>query len=509
MSLRIAGFDNEKYLEEQASFIMDRAAKAEKLYLEFGGKLLWDWHASRVLPGYDPNVKMRLLSRLKEKAEVILCIYAQDIERKRIRGDFGITYDASALRIFDELGEWGVEVAGVVITRYEGQPAAAQFKSMLERRGVRVYCHSPMPGYPTDLDRIVSPRGYGANPYIPTTKPIVVVTGPGPGSGKLATALSLLYADHAAGRNSSYSKFETFPVWNLPLKHPVNIAYEAATVDLADFNCVDPFHLEATGETSINYNRDVEVFPVLRRMIDRVTGGGAGYRSPTEMGVNRIKSGIVDDDVVRAAARQEVIRRWFRHACELATGKIEQPVLDRIQAIMDELELKPEDRPVVVPARAAAEAAAHAPEEGGKGNQGVFVGAALELPDGRIVTGKNSPFLHASAAAVLNAAKSLAKLPDSLHLLPPIVTSSIAGMKREVLGRKSVSLDLDETLIALSVSAAMNPASQAAVDVLKSLAGCELHLTHLPASGDEAGIRKLGLNATSDPQFAGNGLFVL
>ncbi len=504
MSLRIAGFDNEKYLEEQASFIMERAAKAEKLYLEFGGKLLWDWHASRVLPGYDPNVKMRLLARLKDKAEVVLCIYAGDIERKRIRGDFGITYDASALRIFDELREWGIGVAGVVITRYEDQSAANQFRSLLQRRGVPVFCHRPTAGYPKDIDRIVSPEGYGANPYIPTTKPIVVLTGPGPGSGKLATALSLLYADHAAGRNSSYSKFETFPVWNLPLKHPVNIAYEAATVDIADFNCVDPFHLEATGQVSINYNRDVEVFPVLRRMIDRVTGGSSGFRSPTEMGVNRIASGIVDDQVVRDAARQEVIRRWFRHACEYAAGKIEHPVLDRIQAIMDELDLAPEDRPCVLPARKAAERAAAE----GKGNSGVCVGAAIELSDGRIVTGKNSPILHATAAAVLNAAKVLAGLPDSLHLLPPIVTSSITGMKRDVLGRSSISLDLDETLIALSVSAAMNPAAQAAVDVLKRLSACDLHLTHIPSPGDDAGLRKLGLNATSDPQFAGSSLFL-
>lgn len=502
--MRAEGFDNEKYLAEQAAFISERASKAEKLYLEFGGKLLWDWHASRVLPGYDPNVKIRLLSRLKDKAEVILCIYAGDIERKRIRGDFGITYDASALQIFDELGEWGVSVAGVVITRYEEQHAANQFRALLERRGVKVFCHRPTKGYPSDVDRIVSPEGYGLNEYIPTTKPIVVITGPGPGSGKLATALSLLYADHMAGRSASYSKFETFPVWNLPLKHPVNIAYEAATVDLADFNCVDPFHLEATGETSINYNRDVEVFPVLRRIIDRVTGGQSGFRSPTEMGVNRIKSGITDDQAVREAAAQEVIRRYFRHACEYAMGLVEKPVLQRIEAIMDELELKPEDRRVVLAARESGEKAARE----GKGNLGVCVGAALELSDGRIVTGKNSPFLHASSAVVLNAAKALAGLPKSLHLLPPVVTASIAGLKRDVLGRKSVSLSLDETLIALSVSAAMNPAAQAAMDVLKSLSGCELHLTHIPAPGDEAGLRQLGVNATSDPVFAGSNLFI-
>jgi uncharacterized protein (UPF0371 family) len=502
--MRPITFDNEKYLEEQAAYITQRAEGSEKLYLEFGGKLLWDWHAARVLPGYDPNVKIRLLSRLKDKAEVILCIYAGDIERKRIRGDFGITYDASALQIFDQLGDWGVSVAGVVITRYEDQPAADQFGSLLERRGVKVFRHRPTKGYPSDIDRIVSPEGYGANEYIPTTKPIVVVTGPGPGSGKLATALSLLYIDNLAGRKASYAKFETFPVWNLPLKHPVNIAYEAATVDLADFNCVDPFHLEARGETAINYNRDVEVFPVLRRILERVSGGEKTYRSPTEMGVNRIASGIVDDGAAREAARQEVIRRFFRHSCEYAMGVAEKPVLTRIQAILDELELKPEDRKVVVPARLEAARAL----EAGKGNQGICVGAALELPDGSIMTGKNSPFLHAASAVVLNAAKRLADIPDRIHLLPPVVTASIANLKRDVLGRNSVSLSLDETLIALSVSAAMNPAAQAAMESLKALAGCELHLTHIPAPGDEAGMRRLGLNATSDPYFAGNNLFL-
>lgn len=501
--MRELAFDNEKYLAEQATFIRERAEGTDKLYLEFGGKLLWDWHAARVLPGYDPNVKIRLLSMLKDKAEVILCIYAGDIERKRIRGDFGITYDASALQIFDQLGEWGVSVAGVVITRYEDQGAANQFGALLERRGVKVFRHRPTKGYPSDVERIVSPEGYGANEYIPTSKPIVVITGPGPGSGKLATALSLVYADHLAGRKASYAKFETFPVWNLPLKHPVNIAYEAATVDLGDFNCLDPFHLETRGEMAVNYNRDVEVFPVLRRMLDKISGGSVGYRSPTEMGVNRIASGIVSDEGVRKAAKQEIIRRYFRHSCEYALGLSEKPALQRIQAIMDELELKSEDRLVVLPARLAAEKAL----KEGKGNEGVCVGAALELPDGTIVTGKNSPILHAASAVVLNAAKKLAGIPKKIHLLPPIVTASIAGMKRDVLGRKSLSLSLDETLIALSVSAAMNPSAQAGMEALKSLAGCELHLTHIPTTGDEGGLRRLGLNSTSDPYFAGNNLF--
>ena len=367
-----------------------------------------------------------------------------------------------------------------------------------------MFRHRPTAGYPSDIERIVSPEGYGANEYIPTTKPIVVVTGPGPGSGKLATALSLVYTDHVAGRRASYAKFETFPVWNMPLKHPLNIAYEAATVDLADFNCVDPFHLEATGEISINYNRDVEVFPVLRHILDKVSGGLAGYRSPTEMGVNRIASGIIDDNAVRDAACQEIIRRYFRHACEYALGIAEKPVVQRIQAILDQLGLVPEDRKVVLPAREAAENAL----QQGKGNQGICVGAAVELPDGTIITGKNSPFMHAASAVVLNSAKHLAGIPSGIHLLPPVVTASIASLKRDVLKRKSVSLSLDETLVALSVSAAMNPAAQAAMEALKSLSGCEMHFTHIPTSGDETGLRRLGLNTTSDPFFAGTNLYL-
>ena len=492
------GFDNEKYLEEQVSYIFERSNKAEKLYLEFGGKLLWDYHAARVLPGYDPNVKARLLERLAERAEVVLCIHAGDIERRKLRGDFGITYDADALNIIDELSERGVRTAGVVITRFDDQPSATQFRNKLERMGFPVFIHRATKGYPNDVDLIVSPEGYGANPFIPTTKPIVVVTGPGPGSGKLATALTLLYHDRTAGRPAAYSKFETFPVWNLPLRHPVNVAYEAATADLGDFNCVDPFHLEVYGQASINYNRDVEVFPVLSRILQRL-GGGTLYKSPTDMGVNRIASGIVDDVVCRDAAKQEVIRRRFRIAAEYALGICDTAPLRKVDAIMESLDLKCEHRAVVIPAReAAAEASAVR-----KGNDGIFCGAAVELADGRIVTGKNSRLFHAASAVVLNAAKLLAGIPDRIHLLPPVVTSSLGNLKLDVLGRKSESLNLDETLVALAVSAAMNPAAQAAVDALKQLDGCEIHLSHFPGPGDEAGLRNLGLNATSDPIFAG------
>ncbi|PKL08254.1 MAG: hypothetical protein CVV51_09865 [Spirochaetae bacterium HGW-Spirochaetae-7] len=491
-------FDNDKYLAEQASFILERADRNEKLYLEFGGKLLWDYHAARVLPGYDPNVKMRLLARLKDRAEVVLCIHAGDIERKKLRGDFGITYDADALRVVDELAEWGVGVAGVVITRFDEQPAAVQFRTRLERFGVPVFTHRFTKGYPNDVDLIVSPEGYGANAYVPTTKPIVVITGPGPGSGKLATALTLLYHDRMAGRPAAYSKFETFPVWNLPLKHPVNVAYEAATAELGDFNCVDPFHLEAYGAVSINYNRDVEVFPVLSRMLQRM-GTGQIYKSPTDMGVNRIATGIVDDEACKEAARQEVIRRRFRIAGEYALGIADTATLNRVDAIMESLDASCLDRRVVTPAREAAmEAAA-----GRKGHDGIFCGAAIELKDGRIITGKNSSLFHAASAVVLNTSKLLAGIPDTIHLLPPVVTESIRTLKLHVLERKSESLNLDEALVALAVSAAMNPAAQAAMEALKQLKGCELHLSHFPGPGDEAGLRNLGLNATSDATFAG------
>ncbi|GAB1484881.1 DUF1846 domain-containing protein [Treponema sp.] len=494
-------FDNDKYLAEQAASIIERADQNEKLYLEFGGKLLWDYHASRVLPGYDPNVKMRLLALLKDRAEVVLCIHAGDIERKKLRGDFGITYDADALRLVDELAEWGVAVAGVVITRFDEQPAAIQFRTRLERFGIPVFTHHFTRGYPNDVDRIVSPEGYGANCYVPTTKPIVVITGPGPGSGKLATALTLLYHDRIAGRPAAYSKFETFPVWNIPLKHPINVAYEAATAELGDFNCVDPFHLEAYGIVSINYNRDVEVFPVLSRILLRM-GIGQVYKSPTDMGVNRIASGIIDDEACREAAKQEIIRRRFRIAGEYALGIADSKSLHRVDAIMESLDIDCLDRRVVLPAReAAAEAAKRL-----KGNDGIFCGAAIELQDGLIITGKNSSLFHAASAVVLNAAKHLAGIPDSIHLLPPVVTDSIRTLKRNVLMRKSESLNLDETLVALAVSAAMNPAAQAAMEALKKLKGSELHLSHFPGPGDEAGLRNLGLNATSDAAFAGKEL---
>jgi uncharacterized protein (UPF0371 family) len=498
------GFDNDKYLREQTAEIGRRVKQfGNKLYLEFGGKLTHDFHAARVLPGYDPNVKLRLLQELRDQAEIILCIYAGDIERKKMRADFGISYDADAMKLIDELRDRGLCVRAVVITRYDGQPAAKQFRTRLERRDVKVYCHRATRGYPTDIATIVSEEGYGANDYVVTDRPLVIVTGPGPGSGKLGTCLTLLYHDCKAGRAAGYAKFETFPIWNLPLKHPVNIAYEAATADLRDVNMIDPFHLEAYSQTTVNYNRDIETFPVLRAIWEEITKEPCPYKSPTDMGVNRAGFGIVDDAVVRQAARQEVIRRFFRHASEYVMGVTDRETVAREEMLLKELGLKPEDRATVAPARKAAEDAV-AKE---KGCKGFFCGASIELADGRIVTGKNSELMHAAASVVLNAIKLLAGVPDSIHLLSPEVIRAIVRLKHDILQGRNPSLNLDEALIALAISSAGNPTAQAAMEHLRDLRDCEMHLTHLVTPGDEAGLRRVGLRYTSDPQFASADLF--
>ena len=503
MPLKI-GFDNDKYLAEQTAAIQERAAKfGNKLYLEFGGKLLFDYHAARVLPGFDPNVKMRLLQNVKDKADILLCIHAGDIERRKIRGDFGITYDVDALKLIDDLRDWKIEISAVVITRFDGQAAARVFKNRLENRGIKVYTHRATRGYPTDVETIVSDEGYGANEYIETTHPLVIVTGPGPGSGKLATCLSQLYHEHRRGVKSGYAKFETFPIWNLPLDHPVNVAYEAATADIRDFNMIDPFHLQAYGKLAVNYNRDVEVFPVLRRILQRISEGGPVYASPTDMGVNRAGLGIIDDAAVQEAARQEIIRRFFRYSCEYAMGGVDRETVQIVELLMERLGIGPKDRCVVEPARQAA----HEGRAKNKGNNGIFCGAAIELRDGHIVAGKNSPLMHAASSLVLNAIKILAGLPDRIHLIAPSVISSVGTMKTEILGARTVNLDLEETLIALSISAPTNPAAQAAMEQLKQLQGCEVHMTHMPTPGDEAGLRRLGVNLTSEPNFATKSLF--
>lgn len=500
-----AGFDNERYLQEQTASILERAQKfGNKLYLEFGGKLLFDYHASRILPGFDPNVKMRLLQRLKDKADIVLCIYAGDIERKKMRADFGITYDADAMKLIDDVREWDLDVRAVVITRFDGQPAARQFMHRLERRGVKVHTHMATKGYPTDVDTIVSDLGYGANDYIDTRKPVVVVTAPGPGSGKMATCLSQLYHEHKRGVDAGYAKFETFPIWNLPLKHPVNLAYEAATADIGDYNQIDPFHLEAYGKQAVNYNRDVEIFPVVKRILERILGGESMYRSPTDMGVNRAGFAVSDDARVRRAATEEVIRRFFRYSCEYMMGLADKDTVERVELLMEELDVGPETRRVVVPAR---DAAREARDRKG-GNEGFYCGAAIELHNGTIVSGKNSGLMHAASSVVLNAIKTLADIPDKIHLLPQGVIESVGCLKRDVLGKKNVSLNLDEALIALSISSMQNPAAQMAIEKLKVLSGCDMHMTHIPTPGDEAGLRRLGVNVTSDANFSTHSLYV-
>ena len=498
------GFDTERYLKEQKKEILKRVNKFEKLYLEFGGKILFDYHAARVLPGFDPNVKMRLLKKLKDKMDVILCIHAGAIERKKMRADFGITYDVDALKTIDDFRKWGIEVKAIVITRYRNQPSARSFKNKLERNGIKVYTHRRTRGYPTDVDTIVSDKGYGANEQIITDKPIVVVTGPGPGSGKLATCLSNLYHDSKNGIQAGYAKFETFPIWDLPLTHKVNIAYEAATVDLKDDVMIDHHHLEAYRIETVNYNRDIEAFPLLKRIIEKITGEESIYKSPTDMGVNRASSGIISDKIIQEASHQEIIRRYFRCACEYMMGLVDRETLSRAESIMKKVRATVEDRRVVAPARNAAMEA----DKKGKGHDGIFCGAAIELQDGTIVTGKNSPLMHSSSSLILNALKHLAHLPHDMHLLPKQMINSISYLKRDILSRERLSLNLEETLILLGVSALTNEDAKKAMECLRDLENCEVHMTHMPTPGDEAGLRKIHINLTCDPEFSTKNLFI-
>ncbi len=518
------GFDNGRYLKEQTAAILDRVAKfGNKLYLEFGGKLSFDYHAARVLPGYDPNVKLRLLQVLKDKIDIVLCVYAGDIEKGRVRGDFGITYDDATLKSIDDLRKWGLDVIAVVITRFANQPSAVIFKNKLEHRGVKVYLHYPIEGYPMNTDKVVSEEGFGKNEYIETKNPIVIVTGPGPNSGKLATCLSQLYQENKRGIHAGYAKFETFPIWNLPLKHPVNIAYEAATADIQDFNMVDPFHLSAYNETAINYNRDVESFPILRLIFNKIftdetaknnTDEASGdllkwakqplYNSPTDMGVNRVGFGITNDDVVKEASRQELIRRYFRYNEEYTSGIEKKETAERVMRLMEELGVKIADRPCVEAARHASGEA----EAKDKGNEGIYCGAAVQLNDGQIVTGKNSQLMHASSSLILNAAKVLARIPDEILLLSPYIINQISRFKKEILGADSTSLDLEETLIALSISATTNPTAELAMKKLVDLKGCEMHMTHIPTPGDDVGLKRLGVNLTTDGKSSSRDLFV-
>jgi len=502
------GFDNERYLKEQTTAILDRVKKFNnKLYLEFGGKLCFDYHAARVLPGYDPNVKIRLLQSLKDKLDIVLCIYSGDIEKGRVRGDFGITYDAATLKLIDDLRKWGLDILAVVITRFANQSSAIIFKNKLEHRGVKVYLHYPIEGYPADVDLIVSEKGFGRNEYIETKNPIVIITAPGPNSGKLSTCLSQLYHEHKRGVSAGYAKFETFPIWNLALKHPINVAYEAATADIQDFNLVDPFHLNKYNKTAINYNRDVECFPILKLILSKIFDTNMNlpmYNSPTDMGVNRAGFGIVEDKVVQEAAKQELIRRYFRYNTEYVLGIEKKETVDRVSLLMEELGVKITDRIVVEVARRAAEEA----ETKGKGNAGIFCGAAIELSDGRLITGKNSKLMHAASSLVLNAVKVLANIPDEILLLSPHIINQIAKLKEGILEMESESLDLEETLIALSISATTNHTAELAMNKLVELKGCEVHMTHIPTPGDEVGLKRLGVNLTTDGKFSSRNLFV-
>jgi uncharacterized protein (UPF0371 family) len=505
---QMKAFDNEKYLAEQTTAILERVEKfGDKLYLEFGGKLLFDYHAARVLPGYEPNVKIRLLKGLADKIEIVFCVSAKDVAKGRIRGDFGMTYDMATLRTLDDLKDLGLPVAAVTINRFSDEPAARLLKNKIERREIPVYTQRDIQGYPTDVERIVSDEGYGKNTYIETTKPIVVVTGAGPGSGKMATALAQVYQDHRRGRSAGFAKFETFPIWDLPIDHPVNVAYEAATADIADFNLVDPHHLSATGETAINYNRDVENFPILKAIIERILGVGGNiphYQSPTDMGVNRASRGIVDDEAVRRAARQEIIRRYFRYRWEYAIGVERVETVERTEALLRQVGVKQEDREPVLPARETARDA----EACGKGHRGMFCGAAIQIGPDRIVCGKNSPLLHSGSAAVLNAVKALAGIPDNIHLLPEAVIQNLTRLKKKVLGMPGESLDVGEVLVALAISAANNPAAEAGLASLEGLRGCEMHMTHIPTQGDVVGLRRLGVNVTVDAELTPGGYFL-
>ncbi|WP_430603034.1 ATP-dependent Zn protease [Enterococcus sp. DIV0724b] len=498
------GFDPQKYIEEQSKYILERVDHYDKLYLEFGGKLIGDMHAKRVLPGFDADAKIKLLQKLKDQAEILICVYAGDIERNKIRGDYGITYDMDILRQIDELREYGLAVNSVVITRYSGQPSTKMFINKLERRDIKVYKHAAIEDYPSNLEKIVSEEGFGKNDYIPTTKPIVVVTAPGPGSGKLATCLNQLYHESRNGKTAGYSKFETFPVWNVPLKHPLNIAYEAATVDLKDVNMIDSFHFDKYQKVAVNYNRDVETFPVIKRIIEKITGAESVYQSPTDMGVNRVGFGIIDDDVVKEASKQEIIRRCFATECDFKKGLIDEETVNRIKLIMEEVELKKEDRKAVLPAREYSERL----REQTQSNDTPAV-IAFELTDGRIVTGRTSSLMDSCSSAILNSIKTLANISDEILLLSPVILETIQTMKRKDLHSKITALKANEILIALAISAVTNPTAQLAYDQLSELNGVQAHSTVMLSKNDEQTLRELGLDITSDAVYPSENLYYI
>ncbi len=488
--MRCIGFDNEQYLRTQSAHIRERlSAFGGKLYLEFGGKLYDDYHASRVLPGFQPDSKLNMLLQLKDQVEMVIAINAADIEKSKMRGDLGITYDLDVIRLIGLFRELGLYVSSVVLTRFNKQAAAEAFQARLEGMGVKVYRHYAIEGYPANISHIVSDNGYGRNEYIETTRELVVVTAPGPGSGKLATCMSQLYHEHKRGVQAGYAKFETFPVWNLPLNHPVNLAYEAATADLSDVNMIDPFHLDAYGKITVNYNRDVEAFPVLVAMFEKILGE-CPYKSPTDMGVNMVGNCITDDAAVKEASRQEIIRRYYDALCAQKKGKGSNETVSKLELLMKKAGVDISSRRVV------AAAVKRAIETN-------LPAAAMELPDGRIITGKTSNLLGASSALLLNALKALGNMPDDLHLISPIAIDPIQHLKVGHLGNRNPRLHTDETLIALSISAATNPTAELAMEQLSKLRGCDVHSTVILSSVDERTFKRLGINLTCEPCYQG------
>ena len=493
--VRIQGFDNAAYIKKQSEQIRKRIqAFGGKLYLEFGGKLFDDYHASRVLPGFSPDSKLQMLKNIGHDVEIVTVINAEDIESNKLRGDLGITYGSDVLRLIDAFRDIGLYVGSVVIAQFAGQPSAVAFKNNLEALGMKVYLHYPIDNYPLDVKNVVSERGFGKNEYIETTRPLVVITAPGPGSGKMATYLSQLYHDYHRGIRSGYAKFETFPIWNLPLKHPVNLAYEAATADLSDVNMIDPYHLEAYGTTTVNYNRDVEVFPVLNAIFEKIAGKSP-YKSPTDMGVNMAGFCIKDDEAVRKAARDEIIRRYYTTLCDRRCGRCEDTVVQKLELLMKQAELTVDLRDVVKMALDRS------------GETGGRPAVAIELADGRIITGKTSALLGSSAAALLNAVKELAGIEKSIHLIDPKVIEPIQSLKTDILSSKNPRLHSDEVLIALSISAADDEAARRAFAFLSALRGCEAHSTVILSRADQDTYRKLGINLTLEPQYESNNLY--
>ena len=488
--MKAIAFDNEQYLRTQSAHIRDRIHQfGGKLYLEFGGKLYDDNHASRVLPGFQPDSKLRMLLQLKDQVEMVIVINADDIEKNKVRGDLGITYDRDVIRLIDVFRGFGLYVSSVVLTRYHGQNLAKAFQSRLEGLGIRVYHHFDIEGYPNNTAHIVSPEGFGRNDYIETSRSLVVVTAPGPGSGKLATCLSQLYHEHERGNTAGYAKFETFPIWNLSINHPVNLAYEAATADLNDVNMIDPFHLDAYGITTVNYNRDVEAYPVLVAIFEKILGE-CPYKSPTDMGVNMVGNCIIDDEAARYASRQEIIRRYYEALCDQKKGKSVENAIRKLELLMKKIGIDAAERKVVAPALQRAHETGDA-------------AAAMELPDGTIVTGRTSELLGASSALLLNALKKIGGLPDDLHMLPPIVLEPIQNLKTNHLGNRNPRLHTDETLIALSISASTNPIAKLAMDQLGKLRGCDVHSSVILSQVDERTFKRLGVNLTCEPRYQG------